>query len=104
MHAEDAENVIEKARCRRKSAEETSRELRPVDRKLRRTSSRDSRSDTIHAVLSVLIRVRNRGMSNEKIRVLNVAVIVTNEWFKYWRKTLRDCEDCVLSAERAIQI
>ena len=56
MHARGARNVVGKARYRRESPEGTSRGLRPVDRKLRRTSLRDRRSDTIRAVLSALIR------------------------------------------------
>jgi len=34
MHAEDAENDLEKARCRRESSEGTSRDLKPVNREL----------------------------------------------------------------------
>jgi len=34
MHAEDAENDLEKARCRRESSEETRRDLKSIDRKL----------------------------------------------------------------------
>ncbi len=34
MHAEDAENDLEKARCRRESSEETRRDLKSINRKL----------------------------------------------------------------------
>jgi len=34
MHAEDAENDLEKARCQRKSFEKTRRDLKLINRKL----------------------------------------------------------------------
>jgi len=60
MHIRNARNVVEKARYRRESFKEISKKFKLVDRKLRRTSLRDRRSDTIHAILSVLIKVRTR--------------------------------------------
>lgn len=60
MHARNAKNVVKKARYRRESFKEINKEFKLVDRKLRQTSLRDSRSDTIHAILSVLIKIRTR--------------------------------------------
>ena len=83
MHAENSRNVIKKARYRKELSERISREFKLVDCKLRRTNLKDKRSDTIHAVLNVLIRIRIQRMLNEKIRILNVMIIVLNEWFQY---------------------
>ena len=60
MHIENVENVIEKTRYRKESSERINKELRFDDRKLRRTSSKDRKSDTIYAILSASIRIRIR--------------------------------------------
>ncbi len=60
MYTGDIGNVVNKTCCRRELSEETSRELRPVDCKLRQTSLRNRKSNTIYTVLSILIRIRTR--------------------------------------------
>lgn len=68
IYAGGVGNIIGKARYRRESPEETSRELRLVDRKLRRTSLRDRRSNIIYVVLSALISVRTRRIKIRRLR------------------------------------
>lgn len=58
MHIKDAKHIVKKARYWRESSKETSKNIKFVDDKLWRLSSKARRSDTIHVILSVLIKLQ----------------------------------------------
>ena len=79
IHVENVKNVVEKTYYRRESFKKINRRFKLVDRKLRRTNLENKKNNMIHAILSVLIENRIRKMLNEKTKILNVTIIVSNE-------------------------